>query len=236
MAYHLSSYSWCFRHFFRLNPVLRTSVWVPWSITERLPLFPPSSTLPRRSASPRFHDGLPRCTREPCRTSPKLKRPIAPGTFPSCTSARCTTSRAASTSSLPRACSRPSGYRGLYGAPSSLHSVLYFPTALRLSHGSMTDCLVAGENRAVLRLCSCSPSLPARFFPASRRAALLHRLPLRLLFPVLPTSVRELWPLRSAFLTPYFLFLPVVLRFCPQFLVGLPQSRTLLRLFRGDGG
>ena len=103
MAYHLSSYSWCFRHFFRLNPVLLTSVWVPWSIAERFPLFPSSSTLPRRSASPRFHDGLPHCRREPCRASTNLRLSTAPGTFPSCTSARCTTSRAASTSALPRA-------------------------------------------------------------------------------------------------------------------------------------
>ena len=104
----LSSCTWCFRHFFRLNPVLRTSVWVPWSIAERFPLFPSSSTLPRRSASPRFHDGLPHCRREPCRASTILMLSSPPGTFPSCTSARCTTSRAASTSSLPRACSRPS--------------------------------------------------------------------------------------------------------------------------------
>ena len=86
-----------------LCPVLRTSVWVPWSIAERFPLFPSSSTLPRRSASPRFHDGLPHCRREPCRASTILRLSTAPGTLLSCTSARCTTSPAASTSSLPRA-------------------------------------------------------------------------------------------------------------------------------------
>ena len=91
-------------------------------------------------------------------------------------------------SGAPR-CARPSGYRG------RLRSAFLFSPRPLLSrgapllHGSMTDCLIAGENRAGLLLFSCSPPLPARFFPAPRRAALPPRRPLRLLCPMLLMSV-----------------------------------------------
>ena len=91
-------------------------------------------------------------------------------------------------SGAPR-CARPSGYRG------RLRSAFLFSPRPLLScgapllHGSMTDCLIAGENRAGLLLFSCSPPLPARFFPAPRRAALPPGQPPRLLYPV-PAHVR----------------------------------------------
>ena len=63
----------------------------------------------------------------------------------------------------------------------------------------MTDCLVAGENRAGLLLNSSAPSFPARFFPAPRRAALPPGQPPRLLSPVLPTSVWVPWSIAERF-------------------------------------
>ena len=83
---------------------------------------------------------------------------------------------------FPPCCPRPSGYRG------RLRSAFLFSPRPLLSrgapllHGSMTDCLIAGENRAGLLLNSSAPSFPARFLPALRRAALPPGQPPRLLY------------------------------------------------------
>ena len=89
----------------------------------------------------------------------------------------------------------------------------------------MTDCLIAGENRAGLLLISGSLPLPARFFPALRRAALPPGQPLAL-FPPRCTRLSGNRGLGGAPSTlPSALYLHVALRFCPHFLDRLSGSR-----------